>query len=75
MKNNEFEEFFGLINTTKAKQHNAYQIKQYGYLRAAGETVTKKVWNKAYSKPISPAPKPRKDYSAILATLKQTKNV
>jgi len=73
MKNNEFEEFFGLINTTKAKQHNAYQIKQYGYLRAAGETVTKKVWKKAYPKPSNPAPKPRKDYSAILATLKSSK--
>ena len=74
MKNNEFEEFFGLINTTKAKQHNAYQIKQYGYLRAAGETVTKKVWNKSKSKfkpqpQLSPA-KSKKDYSAMLAQLK-----
>lgn len=61
----EFEEFFNQINTTKAKQHNAYQIKQYGYLRAAGESVTKEVWDKS-----QPKPKPKKDYSAILATLK-----
>jgi hypothetical protein len=42
-------------------------------LRAAGETVTKKVWKKAHHKPSNPAPKPRKDYSAILATLKPSK--
>ena len=73
MKNNEFEEFFNQINTTKDKQFKAHQIKQYGYLRGAGETVSKKVWNKNNTKPkpqSSPAKPKKKDYSAILATLK-----
>ncbi len=48
--NNEHNEFFDLINTTKDKQFKAYQIKKYGYLRNAGETVSKKVWNKANKK-------------------------
>jgi len=78
MKNNEFEEFFGLINTTSARRFNAHQIKQYGYLRAAGESVTKQVWKKAYSKPTPPTQsspaKPKKDYSALLATLKPQKS-
>jgi hypothetical protein len=73
MKNNEFGEFFDLINTTKDKQFKAYQIKQYGYLRGTGESVSKQVWNKNNTKP-KPKPIPakpkRKDYSSILATLK-----
>ena len=73
--NNEHNEFFDLINTTKDKQFKAYQIKQYGYLRGAGETVSKKVWNKNKAKPKTQLPlaKPKKDYSAILATLKPQK--
>lgn len=48
MKNNEFDEFFGLINTTSERRFKAHQVKKYGYLRGAGENVAKDVWKKSH---------------------------
>jgi hypothetical protein len=48
MKNNEFDEFFGLINTTSERRFKAHQVKTYGYLRGAGEKVNKDVWKKSH---------------------------